>query len=1043
MRKVFFVLFALILFAPLAHAQTIYYIDYAGGSNSNAGTSTGAAWKSIPGMQQGAGCGGATHSYMHHAGDHFIFKGGTGETWPAACFVWTISNSGTLANPDYYGVDKTWYNGGSWTRPKFDLAKTVPSGNNVIKSVSTTYITLDNFEIANQGISGSTSPQCSPNVGGTGSTGQAAIVFTGGAGIEVENMYIHGWMTTSSGGYDFLRYSAGTLYGVTLAVNNILDGSETTYGPSNTPITFGGAIEELSGNSNSEAYGNTIHDTMAAMFSVRKDHDNVIYNVSARHVLLDSCPHSQVIESDDSAPDTIYNNLVYSNHYTGGSPAQRNVGVVIYECAATTIYNNVMYDNNQSGSNGDIMIGDAQFCANGGTGGTVNIYNNTIDCSNGVPCFQTDAKGTLNETVNLNNNLFITNGNPIFLQSSITTFNNGPNNRTNTTAQAALYGETSANKYKLASSDPNVVAKGANLTSSCSAKLVLLCQDASGAPWSGGSYIARPTGSTAWDLGAYVFSGGATGPPVVSWTSPSAGPQSGTLTLTVTATPQGAATIASVQFYIDGFAFGAPDTSFPYSTTWVTNTASNARAHILTAVATDSNLQTGSAAPLSVTPTNTHANGFVSDNLWAPNIPNQPITPITTGTVTRPVCITPYTATNNNNEAGLSNALPTGYPDFSTIISIQPPGYITFYKPGTGYTTDAGATAYPATPGTQYCFDWAIDMTNQKSWLAETSPTPVTIVASPGYAFRAAAASLNYLSAYATNNSTPDTIEVANFSTPAVPTLSFSPGDLSFPNTVATMTSTLTDSVTIANPNATISSAVVAGTGFALDGSSTCPNPSGTLSVACGWTVTFTPPSAGNYSGTFTITGNQSASPQVFNLTGTGVAATPAISANYSSLDFGNIRLANPPVIATTGPITVNIINPSATFTSVVVSGGDAADFGLAANACTGTVSISTCSITPKFTPSKIGTESTDLIITSSDATGSPITVHLTAAGVSPAPPVAPGAAILMGSLQKLFQVPLSINGLSLGSVPFSAKIDFTCTECNVDKGTCGSCVAQ
>ena len=91
---------------------TTYYIDFASGSDSNAGTSKTAPWQRAPGMNGFAG------TYIHIAGDRFIFKGGV--TWDATIAPWTNTNSGTAGNVDYYGVDNTWYTGGSWTRPIFD-----------------------------------------------------------------------------------------------------------------------------------------------------------------------------------------------------------------------------------------------------------------------------------------------------------------------------------------------------------------------------------------------------------------------------------------------------------------------------------------------------------------------------------------------------------------------------------------------------------------------------------------------------------------------------------------------------------------------------------------------------------------------------------------------------------------------------------------------------------------------------------------------------------------------------------------------------------
>src|SRR6266478_2065102 len=183
-----FILFLLTLFtAQTALATRTFYIDYSGGSNSNSGTSTGSPWKSHPYMH----CGPAP-SYAHQAGDRFIFKGGV--TWPATCFQMTVLAGGSSSSlVDYYGVDLSWFSGGSFTRPVFDLAQTVPIGNssrNAVIYVATSFVTIDNMEIANQRIQISNAL-----LGGTsgisaygGSCGQFS-------GITVKNSYLHAWMT--------------------------------------------------------------------------------------------------------------------------------------------------------------------------------------------------------------------------------------------------------------------------------------------------------------------------------------------------------------------------------------------------------------------------------------------------------------------------------------------------------------------------------------------------------------------------------------------------------------------------------------------------------------------------------------------------------------------------------------------------------------------------------------------------------------------------------------------------------------------------------
>jgi len=89
-----------------------YYIDYEGGADSNGGLSRTSAWKTAPGMVGFAG------SYVHQAGDIFVFKGGV--TWPASTLPLTISASGQSGAVDQYRSDPTWFSGASFELPVFD-----------------------------------------------------------------------------------------------------------------------------------------------------------------------------------------------------------------------------------------------------------------------------------------------------------------------------------------------------------------------------------------------------------------------------------------------------------------------------------------------------------------------------------------------------------------------------------------------------------------------------------------------------------------------------------------------------------------------------------------------------------------------------------------------------------------------------------------------------------------------------------------------------------------------------------------------------------
>ncbi len=170
--------------------MTTHYIDYINGNDSNTGSKT-SPWKRCPGMV------GFSASYTHSAGDTFIFKGGV--TWTSSTLPLTISYSGNSTNADTYTVDKTWYNGSSWTQPIFNMEQVKLYA---ITMDGKSYITLNNLRIINpadqvayqdmvrikEGVS-ITIQNCT--IDGSGGAGSATpIEFQSIDGALIENNYI-------------------------------------------------------------------------------------------------------------------------------------------------------------------------------------------------------------------------------------------------------------------------------------------------------------------------------------------------------------------------------------------------------------------------------------------------------------------------------------------------------------------------------------------------------------------------------------------------------------------------------------------------------------------------------------------------------------------------------------------------------------------------------------------------------------------------------------------------------------------------------------
>jgi hypothetical protein len=968
MRTLLLAIAFLVLSSPAL--ANVYYVSFSSGSNLNSGTSTSLAWKSVPGMQTGSGCGGATPSVTPAAGDRIIFKGG--DSWPAACFQWVVPSSGTSGNPIYYGVDQTYYSGSSWTQPLFDLNYQEPTGD-VVVTGSVSYVTWDNIKILHQGLNASTSVSY---------TEQQAFSFNDNSlhGLLLENCTLQDWGAVNQIGSNTLNYSAGSVLG-NFTINNCTfsdaNGWNVISGTRTATTGFGGAAQGVISNTFSVLENSIIHDTTAGCFQIRICHDNVFYNQAQA---ADGTMHSQVIEDDDDngggVASQIYNNLIHDE----------NAGVVMLVCDGDTIYNNVAWNNQ---NNFWIRLGGG--CGTSGSSTITDIYNNTFDCSGSAPvCFGTDTKSGANilGTVNLENNIWVTNGNPISINASIATFNN-TNNYTMPTSEATTYGFTIANKYKSSSPDTsNVVGKGVNLTGSCGGMLIALCQDASGAPWFGGSYVTRPTGSTGWDLGAYQGQGGSGGgPPVSVITAPSnnAVISGSSVTLTSTCTPVSPATVSSIQFTFDGNPFGTAGTSSPYSITLDSLYSSNQQ-HTIGASCTDSNAQTGTATPITVTISNSIPGCFVANQNWSTS---QSFTPQSSGTFTLTFNVTPNTTGSGmDTVVGLSQAAATAYGNMAAIVRFNGAqtdssgltGNIDVYN-GTASDYQA-ASNLVFSAGTTYSFTMTVNMTAATYSVSVNGTTLAT-----NYAFRsgAPASSLGFINAQAAD-SNPDTVKVCSVSLGGSTSLTFSPPSLSFGTVSEGSNASLSVTVSSSGGNTTFSSVGISGSSDFTITANTCTG----STASCFTTVQFAPTVVGAESATLTYTDSATGSPQTVSITGTGVASAGSIAffntqgGSLSSLSFGGVQLYTSQA---QGPIVVQVTSGPVTFSSVAISGTNAADFAVSANTCSGSVA-SSCSLIVIYTPRVLGSEVANVVFTSS-AVGSPQSLPVSGNGVNlqlPAP---------------------------------------------------------
>jgi hypothetical protein len=302
-----------------------------------------------------------------------------------------------------------------------------------------------------------------------------------GGNMLVENMYIHDWtitaLTTGSTTHGSGSICQNGATGPINATGNTITDQNTT-----APVPFGACFRNLYNVEKNDCeytaegevghFGNTDGNVFANMDG------NVIF------ANYDHNNHTNVLE-DLGGSGPIYNNLIYNN----------NSAVTIAGCPIMNVYNNVMWNNGNSSIYVDPGCGQTVS-----SGDVANVYNNTVDCSNGVNCFRYIANGSHPATIlNLQNNQWITSGTP-------TCYNGGgcgnisggtqSDNLTMSTSTAASQGYTSANAYQPTTSTGGTVNAAVSLSPLCSGALGSLCADRLG-----------NQRLTSWDAGAYEFSG--------------------------------------------------------------------------------------------------------------------------------------------------------------------------------------------------------------------------------------------------------------------------------------------------------------------------------------------------------------------------------------------------------------------------------------------------------------------------------------------------------------------------------------------------------
>jgi hypothetical protein len=220
-----------------------------------------------------------------------------------------------------------------------------------------------------------------------------------------------------------------------------------------------------------------------------------------------------------------------------------------------------------------------------------------------------------------------------------------------------------------------------------------------------------------------------------------------------------------------------------------------------------------------------------------------------------------------------------------------------------------------------------------------------------------------------TSNANNSPLTVALTGTGTQPGLSISPTSFAFGSVADGQTKSQT--FTLTNTGAaslTISQLSVGGAGYSLSGLTT---PS---TIAAGASATFStvfaPTTAGSLPGSITITSNAPGSPATVALTGTGVAGTVTLSANPTSLAFGNVNAG------TTSSKSVTLTNSgtaNVTISQVTVSAKDVTASGVTIPVTLAPGQTQTLNVA--FTPSAAETVSGNITVMNSQGTTTVVTV--------------------------------------------------------------------
>lgn len=497
-----------------------YWVDFATGSDANAGTSSASPWKRNPFQNGFAG------AYSYSSGDRFIHRGGV--TWPVTAFQMRV----TQPNVSFLSTN-TWGTG----RAVFDFENTsLGSGTAnygiyiTASAPSMIFANLDIKRHRNENSHGSSTIN---------------VAFSGSGSVTFTNCVIRDW-------------SIPTPLPPNVGAGNVGGGIWWTAGAGLVIVDHCDLHQENVANKSGRALQavnvvqySSIHHCGTGWTGGGTVRYNSFYNLGG--TLADPTAHLAAIKT--FVVSDIYGNKVYDllSGEVAGIELSCGYGS---SSGQTKVYNNVVWDTPVQPS----------IWAKSDTSSYANISyilaNNTIYRGGGY-CVRFYNDGGANfQAVSLLNNHFITEGTPVEL-TGITAYTHS-NNLTNTVAQGTAYGYTEGNEFAPTGSASPTVEQGLNLSAYFTTD------------------IAGSARTVPWDIGAYEWADtpGALGTAVLSASSYSVGEEDGFVTITANRV-SGSTGVLSVNYSqsdgtaVDGVNYTATTGSFSWANGDITSKSVN------------------------------------------------------------------------------------------------------------------------------------------------------------------------------------------------------------------------------------------------------------------------------------------------------------------------------------------------------------------------------------------------------------------------------------------------------------------------------------